>query len=57
MEKCQKHGVEMVVKERAVGWGTEDKLVCPECEKEKRAENTGRDQITPSIISRGWASM
>ncbi|MDD4271299.1 MAG: hypothetical protein PHF50_00660 [Patescibacteria group bacterium] len=36
--KCGKHpDVKMVVKEMAVGWGNESKLVCPKCEEEAKA--------------------
>lgn len=51
MEKCQKHGVKMVIREMAIGWGNESKLVCPECEKEARASV---NRVVFSTGKAGW---
>jgi hypothetical protein len=49
--KCSEHpGMEMEVEEMAVGWGNENKLICPECKKEKRGKN---NQVVFSSSS-GW---
>jgi len=51
--ECSKHpGVEMIVKEMALGWGNESKLVCPECEKEKASNSS--DQVNKGMSKPGW---
>ncbi len=55
MEKCQKHGVEMVIREMAIGWGNESKLECPECKKVlMQASKGGNGQVIFSAGRAGW---
>jgi len=51
--ECSKHpGVEMIVKEMALGWGNESKLICPECEKEKNNDSNGKN--SNGMSRPGW---